>query len=195
MTVKPLFMNKSAVVIDKQALLEIYEYYNPEIFRYAYRILDNQELAEDCVADTFLRLLIAVRGGIIAKNVRAYLFRIAHNWIMDHCRRQPPVQMSLEENAHPNPEGNPSHLVTQELDRQRIRSALLQLTPEQRQVIELRFIENCSHLEVAAVLGKSVEATRALQKRAVEALREILAVGGNILVFEDAGGITIAGTS
>jgi len=168
-------MNKSGVASNKKALIQIYERHSPEIFRYAYRMLDNQELAEDCVADTFLRLLIAVRGGIVAENIRAYLYRIAHNWIVDHFRRQPPVQISLDENLHANPEGNPSHLVTQELDRQRIRSALLQLSAEQRQVIELRFIENCSHLEVAAAVGKTVEATRALQKRAVEALRQILA--------------------
>jgi RNA polymerase sigma-70 factor (ECF subfamily) len=122
-----------------------------------------------------LRLIIAMRAGIVPENVRAYLFRIAHNWIVDHYRRQPPAQMSLEEDLHVDPEGNPSQLVAQELDRQRIRFALVQLTPEQRQVIELRFIENCSHLEVAAALGKTVEATRALQKRAVEALRQKLA--------------------
>jgi RNA polymerase sigma-70 factor, ECF subfamily len=186
-------MNKFGLAVDKKALVQIYERHSPEIFRYACRILDNRELAEDCVADTFLRLLIAVRGGIVPENVRAYLFRIAHNWIMDNYRRQPPAQMSLEEDLHANPEENPSHLVAQELDRQRIRSALVQLTPEQRQVIELRFMENFSHLEVAAVLGKNVEATRALQTRAVEALRKILAVDENILIFQNAGGSTIAG--
>ena len=190
---KNLSMNKSRLTFDKKALVQIYERHSPEIFRYAYRILDSQELAEDCVADTFLRLLIAVRGGTVAENVRAYLFRIAHNWIIDHYRRHLPVQMSLEEDLPANPEGNPSQSVEQALDRQRIRSALLKLTPEQRTVIELRFLENCSHLEVATVLGRTVEATRALQKRALETLRQILAVGGKRLLFQNAGGITIAG--
>jgi RNA polymerase sigma factor (sigma-70 family) len=49
------------------------------------------------------------------------------------------------------------------------------LPEEQRQVIELRFMENWSHTEVSHALGKSVEATRALQHRAVETLRRILA--------------------
>src|SRR5688500_5614719 len=120
-------MNKSGVVVDKHALVEIYERHSPEIFRYAYRMLDDQDLAEDCVADTFLRLLIAVRGGILPDNVRAYLYRIAHNWIIDHYRHRPPPQVSLEENFHTDPDGNPSQLVAHELDRQRIRSALLQL--------------------------------------------------------------------
>lgn len=175
MSIKPLFMNKSAVVIDKQALLEIYEHYSPEIFRYACRMLGDNDLAEDCVADTFLRLLIAVRGGTLLGNIRAYLYRVAHNWIIDHYRRRPQVNISLEENFHTDAESNPSHLVGQELDRQRVRSALLQLPAEQRQVIELRFMENWSHDEVAVALGKTVEATRALQYRAVERLRQVLA--------------------
>jgi RNA polymerase sigma-70 factor, ECF subfamily len=168
-------MNKSGVVLDKQELLEIYERHSLEIFRYACRMLDNKDLAEDCVADTFLRLLIAVRGGILAENIRAYLYRIAHNWIIDQYRRQPLAQVALEENFPDNSEGNPSHLFAQVMDRQRIHSALLKLSAEQRQVIELRFMENWSHNEVAAAVGKTVEATRALQYRAVEALRQILA--------------------
>jgi RNA polymerase sigma-70 factor (ECF subfamily) len=165
----------SALVLDKQTLAEIYERYSPDIFRYAYRQLDDRQLAEDCVSETFQRFLIAVRGGTSFENMRAYLYRVAHNWITDYYRRRPPADISLEENLSMNSDDNPSHVVTQEMDRQQVRAALLRLSPEQRQVIELRYLENLSHLEVAAVLGKTVEATRALQYRATEALREILA--------------------
>jgi RNA polymerase sigma-70 factor (ECF subfamily) len=82
--------------------------------------------------------------------------------------------IALEEEMHSDPDGNPSQVVAQNLDRQRVRAALLRLPAEQRQVIELRFVENWSHGEVAQALGRSVEATRALQYRAVEALRQIL---------------------
>ena len=166
-------MKKAAASVDKQALIEIYEHHSSGIFRYAYRMLDDHDLAEDCVADTFHRFLVAVQKGTPFENTRAYLYRIAHNWITDHYRRQPPA-IALDEDYHKAPEGNPSQIVGEELDRQRVRSALLRLSPEQRQVIELRFMENWSHNEVADALGKSIEATRALQYRAVEALRQIL---------------------
>ena len=163
------------IALDKKALTEIYDRYSPDIFRYACRFLDDNELAEDCVADTFHRFLIAVRGGTSFENTRAYLYRVAHNWITDHYRRHPPPTVSLEDEIHSDPENNPSHLVAEKLDRQWVRAALLRLPAEQRQVIELRFMENWSHTEVADTLGKSVEATRALQHRAVETLRRILA--------------------
>jgi RNA polymerase sigma-70 factor (ECF subfamily) len=79
-----------------------------------------------------------------------------------------------EDDLRSDPEGNPSFLVAQKSDRQWVRAALLRLSPEQRQVIELRFMEDWSHQEVADALGKSVESTRALQYRALESLRQIL---------------------
>jgi RNA polymerase sigma-70 factor (ECF subfamily) len=164
-----------AVTFDREALADIYERYSPDIFRYASRLLDDAALAEDCVADTFHRFLIAVRNGTSIENQRAYLYRTAHNWITDHYRRRPPPNISFEDDIHTGPEENPSHMVAQEMDRQRMRAALLKLSPEQRQVIELRYMESLSHFEVAAVLGKSAEATRALQYRALEALRQLLA--------------------
>jgi RNA polymerase sigma-70 factor (ECF subfamily) len=127
------------------------------------------------VADTFHRFLVAVRGETSLQNPRAYLYRIAHNWITDHYRRRPPPHVLLDDDLHAGPEGNPAHSVSQEMDRQRIRAALFRLSSEQRQVIELRYLENLSHSDVAAVLGKTVEATRALQYRALETLRKLLA--------------------
>jgi len=55
-----------------------------------------------------------------------------------------------------------------------LRAALLRLSPEQQQVIQLRFLEDWSYEQVAAVLGKNLEATRALQHRALSALRRML---------------------
>lgn len=166
-------MNKSGAVLDKQALVEIYERHRPEIFRYACRMLDDNELAEDCVAEIFCRFLIVAHGGTPIDNIRAYLYRVAHNWITDQRRRMP-ANVSLRDNMQLDPEGNLSSILTQNQERQRIRSALVCLPLEQRQVIELRYLEDRSHLEVAVELGKTVEATRALHYRAIKTLRQIL---------------------
>ncbi len=133
--------------------------------------MDDNELAEDCVSETFCRFIIAIRGGALVENTRAHLYRIAHNWITDHYCRQPLPAFSLEEEMHSDPDENPLQSVGRKLDRQRVRAALFRLPSDQRQVIELRFMENWSHTEVAEVFERSVEATRALQYRAVEALR------------------------
>jgi RNA polymerase sigma-70 factor (ECF subfamily) len=165
----------SATILDKQALAGIYKQHSTELFRYAYKLLGDNDLAEDCVAETFSRLLHAVHRNMGPhENVRAWLYRVAHNWITDHYRRQPLLPLDLEVDLQANQAENPSQVVGNNLDQEHVRAALLRLPPEQRQVIELRFLEGWAHEEVANALGKSTESTRALQYRALNSLRRML---------------------
>jgi RNA polymerase sigma-70 factor (ECF subfamily) len=168
-----LAITNTQVRIDKKSLAGIYEQHSPGIYRYAYRLLGDQDMAEECVAETFSRFLKALRNGQQPDNVQAYLYRMAHNWVTDYYRRQPPAD-HLDEDLAAAPASNPDHEVAQRMDQERVRHALQRLSPEQRLVISLRFLEERSHEEVALVLGKTVEATRALQHRAIAALRQML---------------------
>ena len=56
----------------------------------------------------------------------------------------------------------------------RVREALWHLPEEQRHVVAMRFLEGLNHEEVAVSLGKTTEATRALQYRALSSLRRML---------------------
>ncbi len=162
-------------ISDRQALVEVYEKYSSELHRYAYRLLGDSDVAEDCVAETFSRLLLAVHhGNGPNENVRAWLYRVAHNWVTDHYRRQPLPNLSLDGDWQADPDGNPYQTVDKELERERLRNALMSLPPDQRLVIELRFLEEWSHEEVSTALGKTPEACRALQHRALAALRRLL---------------------
>jgi len=174
-------MNISAVSmadaksVNKQSLVDLYEQHSPGIYRYAYRLIGDKDLAEECVSETFSRFLQAVKSGRgPTENTQGYLYRVAHNWITDQYRRQPDVHESLEMDGHPDPNSNPSTLLGKEQERERVRNALRKLPYDQQRVIELRFLEELSHEEVAQLLGKSVEATRAMQYRALTSLRQLL---------------------
>lgn len=159
----------------KQALVEIYEELSPRIFRYAYRMLGDPNLAEDCVSETFSRFLQAVKSGKGPReNVQAYLYRVAHNWITDQYRRRPAITVPLEQEWITDETQNPDGAVAQSLEHERVRKALLRLPDDQHKVIVLRVLENMSHREVAETLGKTAEATRALQHRALITLRSVL---------------------
>jgi len=159
----------------KQDLIGIYEEQSPALFRYAVRLLGDSQLAEDCVAETFSRFLQAVRkGGGPSANVRAYLYRVAHNWITDHYRRSSTATVPLEHDLKDDELASPSQLLIEEFEREQVREALLRLPMDQQQVIHFRFLEDWSHAEIAEVLGKTVEATRALQYRALNTLRQLL---------------------
>ena len=160
--------------IDKQALVRVYEEFSPSLYRYAYRLLGDQDLAEECVSETFSRYLQVIRRGSNPEgNLRAYLYRMAHNWAVDFYRKQTP-QAPLDSDAHPDPKGDLEHRVHSRQEAAKLRQALLNLPEELRMVIELRFMEEWSHDRVAEFLGKTVDATRALQYRALVALRQTM---------------------
>jgi RNA polymerase sigma-70 factor (ECF subfamily) len=161
---------------DLAVLAEIYDSYSPQLYVYALRLLGDQNQAEDCVAETFHRLLNAFRDGKgPQQNLKPYLYRIAHNWIMDLYRRQPIPPLSLEEREFPADGEHVESEVARRLTQERTRAALLRLTPDQRQVITLKFYDGWENEQIAASLQKPVGAVKSLQHRALESLKRILA--------------------
>ena len=159
--------------LDPRVLAIVYDRYSPMIYQYAARQLGDPDLAEECVAETFSRLLKALSSGHGPREfLKAYLFKVAHNWITDTYRRQPSPPDELDEELAA--EGSVEAGVEAEAECKRVRRALRQLTPDQRQVIMLRFIEGWDLEETAAALRKPLGAIKALQHRAVAALRRLL---------------------
>ena len=165
---------KGARNFDQQVLGEIYDLYSGKLYAYAMRLLGSQDLAEECVAETFSRFLLALKnGGGPQEYLQAYLYRVAHNWITDTYRRQPPPSLELKEELEAKDKS--VELRTEErIQQNRLRRAMRMLTEDQRQVIALRFLEEMENEEVAAVMQKEVGAVKALQHRAVISLRRIL---------------------
>jgi RNA polymerase sigma-70 factor (ECF subfamily) len=163
--------------LDQQALAEIYDSYSTGLYGYALRLLGEPNLAEECVAETFSRYLHAIHAGKgPKKQLKAYLYRIAHNWIVDLYRRSPEQCLPLEEGINLSNAIRVEEQVDRRILANQLRTALFQLTPDQRQVIMLVFIEGWRKAEVAAALGKPVGAVKSLQYRGINSLRKILEI-------------------
>lgn len=161
--------------LDQQTLVDIFDTYSPGIYRYALRLLGEPDLAQECMSETFGRFLAALHHGKGPDEyLRAYLYRIAHNWITDTYRRQPPPTLPIDERLACDTSDEPPGIFTEELERQGVRAALALLTPEQRQVITLKYLEDWQNEEIARALNKPVGAVKSLQHRALAALRRIL---------------------
>ena len=166
---------------DRVALGIIYDHYSPALYRYAARLLGNADAAEECVAEVFSRFLHALKNGSGPReHLQAYLYRIAHNWITDQWRRAPPPAAPLDANVSRDVPTAPDQMLSQQWDQARVRAALAQLTPEQRQVIVLKFVEELDNAEIAAALNKPVGAIKSLQHRALAALRRVLTASEDV---------------
>jgi len=160
---------------DQKALAEIYDLYSDALFAYAFKHVGKSQVAEDLVAETFSRFLKALeRGGGPKEYLRAYLYRITHNLIIDSYRREPPPPLELEEELLSEEGADPISIVADLEDADRVRNALRLITPEQSQVITLRFLEGWSGPEIARAMDKSLGSIKALQHRGLAALQRIL---------------------
>jgi RNA polymerase sigma-70 factor (ECF subfamily) len=160
---------------EERALSEFYDAYSPGLYRYAWRLLGDEDLAEECVAETFSRLLKALEKGTGPRqHLKAYLYRVAHNWATDHYRRGSEKELPLDSEVHIDPDPEPLDQVSESIEQAEVRAALRLLTPEQRQVILLRYLEDWQLCEIAEALEKPLGAVKALQHRGLRALYRIL---------------------
>ena len=107
---------------------------------------------------------------------RAWLFRVAHNSVVNHRRtrsrrRTEPLPPDLERHA---PDADPAGLVARADDLRLVLAAMRELPDERRQVILLRFVDGLSAREIGTVLDRSEGAVRVLLHRALRELREML---------------------
>lgn len=156
---------------EADAIAELYRLHAPAIYRYFYFRVHDRATAEDLTGEVFVKMVEGLprfvdRGAPLA----AWLFRIAHDRVVDHHRRA--AHRQTEPLAEALEAGGPG-IETQALDRdemERVRAEVAHLTEEQRTVIQLRFIEGYSLEQCASTLGKTLGAIKALQHRALRQL-------------------------
>ena len=166
---------RKAQALDRNTLGGIYDDYHQRLYSYIFRRVGDVETARDLTADVFRRFLQATSNGNGPKeNLRAWLYRVAHNIVIDYYRRQQnqPSQPLREEWISDG--DDPGQAAEQRLQADRVRSAMRHLTPEQQQVLALKFLEGLSNEEVADITEKSIGAVKGLQHRALAALRRQL---------------------
>ena len=175
-------MLKRAKAYDREALAALYDAYHAPLYAYIYRQVGDVETARDLTADVFQRLLQALRdGGGPDRQVRPWLYRTAHNRVIDFYRRQ------THRDHLPLFEGvvdgglSPAATAEQRQETAQVRQLLCRLTPEQQQVIALKFLSGLSNAETAAVIGKPIGAVKALQHRALATLRRLLATEREVM--------------
>jgi len=162
---------------DPAALAAIYDTYAPRIYAYIYRRIRDPHRAEDLTSTVFLKMLEALDKNNFAKDrLQSWLYRIAHNAIIDDVRYQQrrPVQTLFE--TVESTDDDPELLVQKQMQDEAVWAAIQQLTEDQKNVIILRFGEGLTAPQVAEILDKTEEAVRALQRRGLSNLRKKLSL-------------------
>jgi RNA polymerase sigma-70 factor (ECF subfamily) len=163
---------------DPVALTQLYEANFDRIFRYiALKIGDRME-AEDLTQQVFLNAVQSI-GSYKWKGMpfSAWLYRIAHNQIVDYFRKKAKRPTVTLDDTDPPGGDDPQKTAEVQLTMEELARATQKLTESQREVISLRFGGQLSIAEVAKTMGKTEGAIKALQHSAVAALRRVMAAG------------------
>ena len=164
---------KHAAKGDKQAFGLLYQRYLIEIYRFIYYKIGNEGLSEDLTEETFIRtwerLINSHDDERSINHLRAWLYRTANNLVIDYYRKRKPVQLieKLTSSKQPLPEEVTEFKDMSELLMESIKA----LKPEFQQIIILRFINQLSHDETAAIMKISPGYSRVLQFRALKKLK------------------------
>ena len=159
----------------EEALASLYEEYYDKIARYIFVRLGNQAEAEDLSSEVFLKALRSLDSykeqGIA---MRAWLFKIAHNLVIDHFRKAAKHKMVPIDTVQIAAEEDPLQTAETNIEIEEVTRAMEQLTREQREVLELRFFGGLTSKETGGILKKSDGAVREMQHAAIEKLRKLL---------------------
>jgi RNA polymerase sigma-70 factor (ECF subfamily) len=166
---------RQASALDERALGTVFDQYYPVLYRYIYHHVRHVQSAEDLAADVFQRFLESIQKGKGPnRHLKAWLYRVAHNLVIDDSRRAVHRNHSQLDEEQLADEDEVSEQVQHLIQRQQAYSALDQLTEKQRQVITLKFIEGLTNREVARVLGMTVGTVKSLQHRGLASMQRHL---------------------
>jgi RNA polymerase sigma-70 factor, ECF subfamily len=163
---------------DQQAFAELYEAYFDKIYRYIVIKIGDRTESEDMTQQVFLKALKSLPG-YKWQDVpfSSWLYRIAHNQVVDHLRRSSIRQtVELTEEITPaDPADNPQQHAEVSIDIEHLSQAARHLTKAQQEVLALRFSNDMPVADVARAMGRTEGAVKALQHSAVVALRKLMA--------------------
>jgi RNA polymerase sigma-70 factor (ECF subfamily) len=161
---------------NNDTLMQVFVHYAPALYTYVYRLSHNAKMADQIVGDVFSKLLEHVSSGRgPALNMRSYLFEIAYHLVLDEARysqrRAPLDAFDLTLSDGSSIQVSAENRILFETVR---RAIVNDLTPDQRHIIVLRFLEEFSVKETALITGKTVVNVKVIQNRAIAVLRRAM---------------------
>lgn len=156
--------------MDQEAITWVWNAYEPLILRFVTRLTGYQNEAEEIVGTTFIKFIEALHAGKgPTENVKAYLYRIAYNEFVNNWKISS-TSDELDEELMDKNILSPEREAAQQQEIQQINNALNRLTPDQKELIILRFVEELSMKETAQIMGKTINAIKTMQTRAIHQL-------------------------
>lgn len=166
---------------DERSFETLFDWFYPKLYRYISFKVDREEI-EDILSDVFLKVVRKIQDYSLPKNQKtgfsSWIFRVANNTVIDFYRTKK-LHTSLHDSETgelvfdlPDTEPLPNEQAQHHFEAQEIRKVLEKLSPTHREILELKYLEEFSHTEIAHILGKTEGNVRIMSMRALREMRK-----------------------
>lgn len=163
---------------EVEAFALLYREYFGQIYRYTYLRVGQIQQAEDITQEVFLKVLDSIGSyRYTGAPFGSWLFRIAHNLIIDHYRKSKKEFTLLTESIVSVEHDDPARTLESSMEAQAVKAAIETLPPKQKEVISMRFGAEMSVAETAKAAGKTEGTIKKLQFEALAKLRRLIGNG------------------
>ena len=166
-------MNNDSNNNNLENLTKNYNEFLDQIFRFIYFRTNNKEIAEDLTQDCFLSVIKYIKENHIIDNLRAFLYKIAKNKLIDYYRQKNRVfytNETIEEKYEPIANDN----ILEKKDIKIIIQKLQLLNEEDRDILVMRYLEDLEIKDIAKIIGKSRTTTRVKIFRALRKAKKLI---------------------
>lgn len=158
---------------EKQ-FLEGYDAYSDALFRFAYFQVSDREVAKDIVQDVFMETWKCIADGGEIQNIRAYLYRVARNRIIDHYRKHKTQSLDvIQEKGVDFGDEQGATTTEAQMEASHMLRLLDKVEQKYREPVLLRYMEGLGTKEVAEILGETEGNASVLVHRGLEQLKKL----------------------
>lgn len=160
--------------MGREAFLSAYDKHADAIFKHCYFRLFNRERAKEIMQDTFLRAWEQMTKGVEIKNIKAFLYRIATNLIIDDTRKKKTNSLDLMQEQGFNPSVSDTDAIFNRLDGERVKKMIERMDEKYATVILMRYVDDLTVKEIAEILGVTQNVVSVRIHRGLKEIKKIV---------------------
>lgn len=162
-------------MLKREEFLKAYDSYSDAVFRHCYFRVFDRERALDLTQEAYLKTWEYLAAGNSIQNIRAFLYKVANNLIIDESRKKKTVSLDELSEQGFDPGFEEGVKIQTALDADSVLALLKNLDEKYQQVVWLRYVEDLSPKQVAEIVGQSENVVSVRIHRGIEQLKKFLA--------------------
>ena len=159
---------------QEPAFLEVYDQYADAVFRHCYYRVFNRELAQDLTQEAFTKTWEYLAAGKSVDNLKAFVFRVAHNALIDWSRRKKELSLDALSDGGWDVGIDQRAKLQENLDVQSAIKILQKLEEPYQTALKLRYLSDFSPKEIAQILGESENVVSVRIHRGIKKLQALV---------------------